>query len=130
MKDRSRVNGKIATLSASKPSFSTRARTETTTASTPLGVRIPKLVPRHLFPSEWDRLAEGLDQTHRAALEGYQFGYQSDDENIVSLEKARVTRADRSGAGWTRTSDRGFMSPLTRKPSTRKNEPDKATGQG
>jgi integrase len=21
----------------------------------------------HLFPSEWDRLAEGLDQTHRAA---------------------------------------------------------------
>ena len=66
----------------------------------------------HLFPNEWDRLAEGLDQTHRAALEGYQFGYQSDGENVVSLKKARVTRAKRSGAGRTRTSDRRIMSPL------------------
>jgi len=66
----------------------------------------------HLFPNEWDRLAAQLDQTHRAALEGYQFGYQSDEEKVVSLEKARVTRANRRGAGRTRTSDRRIMSPL------------------
>lgn len=57
----------------------------------------------HLFPNEWARLAAQLDQTHRAALEGYQFGYQSDEKKVVSLEKARVTRANRRGAGRTRT---------------------------
>ncbi len=66
----------------------------------------------HLFPSEWDRLAAGLDEAARFALEGYQFGYQSDDENVVSLDEARLTRANRSGAGRTRTSDRRIMSPL------------------
>ena len=74
----------------------------------------------HLFPSEWDGLAERLDQMHRAALKGDQFGYQSDDENVVSLEKARVTRANRSGAGWTRTSDRRIMR-LPRKALTCRN---------
>lgn len=66
---------------------------------------------RHLFPNEWDRLAAGLDQTHRAMLEEYQFGYQSDDEKVVSLEKARVTRANRGGAGG--------HEPPTRHPSGR-----------
>ena len=66
----------------------------------------------HLFPNEWDRLAAQVDQTHRAALEGYQFGYESDEEKVVSLEKARVTRANRGGAGRTRTSGRRIMSPL------------------
>jgi integrase len=66
----------------------------------------------HLFPSEWDRIAESLDETARVALEGYQFGYQSDDGNVVSLEEARLTRSNRGGAGWTRTSDRRIMSPL------------------
>ena len=53
----------------------------------------------HLFPSEWDGLAERLDQMHRAALKGDQFGYQSDDENVVSLEKARVARANKQWGG-------------------------------
>ena len=66
----------------------------------------------HLFTEEWDRLAASLDETHRAALEGYQFGYQSDDEKVVSLEKARLTRENRGGAGRARTSDRRIMSPL------------------
>src|SRR6266496_1559577 len=66
----------------------------------------------HLFPDEWDRLAASLDETHRSALEGYQFGYQSGEKKVVPIEKARVTRAKRSGAGRTRTSDRRIMSPL------------------
>ena len=57
----------------------------------------------HLFPNEWDRLAEALDQTHRAALEGYQSGYQSDDENGHKNrdgEETSIPQKPAAGAGW------------------------------
>ena len=55
----------------------------------------------HLFPSEWEGLAERLDQMHQATLKGTSLGTSPTTRTSSRSRRPAWPGQTNSGAGWT-----------------------------